>query len=212
MELSNKGRKLIELYSKMASEGYERADGSFVENAYSDFEAKKFKGDIKYIFKKLEIKSTLDYGCGGSNWNAPGFTEDLSAKEFFELENVYHYEPARNIDERQKVDCVLSFDVLEHIYIEDIPAILRDIFSNAEKLVVLNVACYKAAAILPNGENAHITVRNPLWWKGVLDTLSIEYPDIAIFLICSIGYNTAEAFPIWSAKAWEEDEKFEIEY
>ena len=28
----------------------------------------------------------------------------------------------------------------------------------------INVACYNAAALLPNGENAHVTVRAPSWW------------------------------------------------
>ncbi len=47
----------------------------------------------------------------------------------------------------------------------DVPAVLRDILSLADRLVVLNVACYKANALLPNGENAYITARHPFWWK-----------------------------------------------
>lgn len=211
MELSNKGKKLIELYSKMANEGYQRVDGSHIDHAYNDFEVIKFKDDIKFIFDQLNIKSTLDYGCGGSHWEKSDFSDGSSAKKFFNLDEVFHYEPARNIDERQKADCVLSFDVLEHVYVEDVPKILRDIFSHADKLVVLNVACYKASALLPNGENAHITIREPFWWKGVVDVIATEFPDIAVFLICSMAYNSAEAFPIFSVKAWGENEGFSID-
>ena len=35
--LSNKGKKLIELYEKMANDGYERNDETHVENAFSIF-------------------------------------------------------------------------------------------------------------------------------------------------------------------------------
>ena len=213
MELSRKGQELIKMYESMASDGYERIDGSKVESAYNDFEARKFKDDIKFVLKQLDIKTLLDYGCGGSNWNTENFVPSgKSAKEFFELEHVNHYEPARSIDERTKSDCVLSFDVLEHIYINDVANVLREIFSYANKLVILNVACYAAAAKLPNGENAHITVRHPLWWKGVLDVISTEYPDIAVFLICSTGYNKAEAFQLWSSHAWDEEPNYVINF
>ena len=56
----------------------------------------------------------------------------------------------------QKCDLVLCFDVLEHIFINDIPWVLKELFENAKQCVIINVACYKAAALLPNGENAHI--------------------------------------------------------
>ena len=62
---------------------------------------------------------------------------------------------------------------------------VSELFSLARKLIVVNVACYKAAALLPNGENAHITVRSPNWWKGVFDVAAMKYPDIKVLLICS---------------------------
>lgn len=212
MEFSKKGQQLINLYTQMANEGYDRVDGIRQENAYNDFEAKKFKDDLKFLYEKLDIKSVLDYGCGGSDWNKPDFSEGKTAKEYFELEKVNHFEPARNLDEREMSDCVQSFDVLEHIYINDVPNLLREIFSYSKKLVVINVACYEAAALLPNGENAHITVRHPNWWKGMLDAISTEFPNIAVFLICSTAYNRAEAFPIWSSESWDQEETFVINY
>ncbi len=77
-------------------------------------------------------------------------TSGKSAKEFYCLEKVNRYEPARNIDERVVSDAVLNFDVLEHIFIADVQSVLKDIFSYASKIVVINVACYPASALLPN--------------------------------------------------------------
>lgn len=141
-EFSSKGKSLIKMYEDMAKYGYDRTDNLTVENAFSDFELRAYRYDIKNIFSQYNIKTILDYGCGGSNWTQKGFDQEsnLSADEFFNVKS-FMYEPARNIDDRQFVDCVISFDVLEHIFISDIPNVIREMFSMAKELLVLNVAC-----------------------------------------------------------------------
>jgi hypothetical protein len=207
---SKKGQELIKLYEQMAREGYERIDQVKVENAFSDFELRSYKQHIRSIFNEYGICTVLDYGCGGSDWLSAGFDEETgqSAMEYFKLRNAYRYEPARDVDERQTVDCVISFDVLEHIFVSDVPSVLRDMFSYATKLIAFNVACYPAAAMLPNGENAHITVRHPVWWKGMIDSIAVEYPDVVIYLICSTEWRNSKAFPLWSGKTWLESSSF----
>lgn len=84
--LSNKGKKLIELYEKMAKDGYERNDKTHVENAFSDFESRFYRKQIKELLSKFEVESILDYGCGGSDWSLENFDESgLSAKDFYNL-------------------------------------------------------------------------------------------------------------------------------
>ena len=206
---SKKGLALIELYKQMANEGYQRSDGSKVEDAFADFELRTYRPDIKNFFDRFGVKTVLDYGCGGSNWETVGFDENgQSAKEYFQLSSVFRYEPARNIDERRSADGVVCFDVLEHIFIEDLPAVIRDLFSYANKLLVINVACYPAAALLPNGENAHVSVRNPYWWKGMIDLISLEFPDVAVSLLCSTAWRQTSAFKIWKACDWADGEHF----
>ena len=160
--------------------------------------------------KELEVRSLLDYGCGGSDYLAKNFHEDKSAKDYFNLEDILLYEPARGIDQRTFAEAVLCFDVLEHIFICDLPKTLREIFYYADKLVILNVACYPAMALLPNGENAHITVRPPLWWKGFVDTVAIDFPKVSVKLYCSIGWRKYIEYPRFSASDWIKKEKFEI--
>ena len=197
IKLCEKGELLIEQYKIMARDGYERVNGAKVERAYNSFELKKASRHVKSIFNDLDIKTVLDYGSGGCNWHSADFIDNKSAADFFGLTDAYHYEPARDIDERRKVDCVLSFDVMEHIYISDVKAVLQEIFSYAQKLVVINVACYEAAALLPSGENAHVTVRLPNWWKGALDMVSTDFPDINVCLLCSESYTNMSAFPLF---------------
>ncbi len=211
-KLSKKGEELIKMYEKMSREGYDRMDQQRVDIAFSDFELRAYRAQILSIFNDHSISTVLDYGCGGSDWRSGDFDEasGQSAIEYFKLQNAYRYEPARDIDERQRVDCVISFDLLEHIFISDVPAVLRDMFSYATKLIVLNVACYPAAAKLPNGENAHVTVRHPFWWKGVVDGISVEHPTTSVWLICSTGWRKSSAFDVWNANMWQEGRFFVV--
>ena len=212
MELSRKGKDLIQLYSQMANQGYQRDDGIKVDVAFADFESRRFRSHIKEVFEAHRVKSVLDYGCGGSDWVSPGFdpVTQESAIEYYGLNDVYRYEPARGIDERSTAiaDCVISFDVLEHIFVSDVPKVIDDIFKTARSVIILNVACYPAHARLPNGENAHITVRPPAWWKGQVDAVASRYPEITVYLACSSSYGEIRYFHPFSEQMWQTSDTY----
>ena len=209
MNLSPKGQKLVALYETMAIDGYDRTDGTRVVDAFKDFESRRLRNHLKIGITEYQVKSVLDYGSGGSDWHAIGFDEiGQSAKDFYGLDVCLRYEPARGIDERKKVDCVLCFDVLEHIFIADLEAIVVDIFSHATKLVIINVACYPAAAVLPNGENAHVTVRPPHYWKALIDQIALRFPNVSVWLFTAESYNQPAEFPIYKANDWINSESF----
>ena len=210
-KLSNKGEQLIKMYKAMTKDGYMRSDGVArkPEDVFSDFESRYYRSSIKEQFIKYNIKTILDYGCGGSDWTSRNFSKNGdSAQEFYNLDQCLRYEPARDLDEREQVDCVLNFDVLEHVYIADVNTTLNDIFSYAKKLVILNIACYPALAKLPNGENAHITNRHPYWWKAQIDNFALKYPDVYIQLLTSLDWRKTDAFPVYHGKDWMDSEKF----
>jgi len=208
--LSKKGQELIDHYKNMVKNGYYKKDGSFVKNTYETFELKKFEKFILPQFNFFEIKSVLDYGSGGSDWEKKDFINKKSAKDHFNLDTVIKYEPARGLDYLESCDCVICFDVLEHVYLNDLSNILNHIYSYSKKLVVLQVACYEAAALLPTGENAHITQRPPMWWKGFIDNIAIDYPDINTMLFCSTKYSHAELFKTWNNAKYEKQEGYTI--
>ena len=203
LKLSKKGLELLKLYNKMVNDGYRN----------DLFNLKHFKEFVREKFRIHNIKSILDYGSGKSDWNKEGFdtTTNNSAKKYFDLKEVYNYEPTENLNEKKIVDCVLCIDVLEHIFIGDLKLVLFDIYNNAKKIVILQIACYPASAILPNGENAHITIRNPLWWKGFIDSISSDFESVSTILICSTSYNNAKVFETWSAKKWHEVKNFKVD-
>ena len=54
---------------------------------------------------------------------------------------------------------------MEHIPEDIVPKALDTIYSKAKKFVYLAICTRLAHAILPNGENAHCTVKEPDWWE-----------------------------------------------
>ena len=184
----------------MAENGYERDDGTFVKNVYSDAEPHKFSDHLKKIVEYFDAKNGLDYGSGGSNLNETKLANGTKFIDYIGLEKIESFEPARNKKNKIKSDIVLCFDVLEHVFINDVPWVLNDLFEYANKCIVINVACYNAAALLPNGENAHITVRPPSWWLGQIECISSLHPDIYWALFTSESYNNSKFYGVHRMK------------
>ena len=90
---------------------------------------------------------------------------------------------------KKKYDLVISIDVLEHIPSQDTDWVLEKIISKATKYVFINLACYPAVALLPNGKNAHINVNNPQWWAEKILSLKKKYMDIKIICVCALKEN-----------------------
>ncbi len=108
------------------------------------------------------VKTILDYGCGQSR------LVDWLAK----LNDAipYRYDPAIPAFSTIPVstaDLVINTDVLEHILEDHIDETIEKIKS-ISKNVFFNICTVKAVAHLPNGENAHCTVRPESWWESKL--------------------------------------------
>lgn len=123
-------------------------------------------GHVPMLIQHLpkDTDSILDYGAGQSN------TGHL-LKMKTGIEDVIAYDPAvvgRNIRPERTFDTVICTDVMEHIPEEEIAGVLKDIHNYADKAAIFAIALREAAQTLPNGENAHCTVKPAEWWHGQL--------------------------------------------
>jgi hypothetical protein len=112
----------------------------------------------------LEVSPSviLDYGCGQSELHkslasvAPTFRFDpaipgldVIPEEFF------------GVDHSKRL--VVCSHVLEHLDLGEIPLVLRHLAALGAWVAIV-VPTTRARQVLPNGENAHATVRSANWW------------------------------------------------
>ncbi len=184
---SNKFDELIDIYKDIASNGCFYENGQFCppEKVFGKSGQIKFKDLLKSFFIKNKIQTLLDYGGGQGTWNQE-IQKGITLKDHLKLKDILIFEPARNLNQKKFLDCVVSFDVLEHVFISDVPWVIFDIFSHAKKAVFINVASFKASKKITKDDNAHITIRPHHWWKGTIDTVAHLFPKIHYQLVVSI--------------------------
>jgi hypothetical protein len=68
--------------------------------------------------------------------------------------------------------------VLEHIPEDDMEWVVAELFRYATRFVFANIACYPAHRVLPNGANAHCTVRPAKWWRRLVDAVASRHADV----------------------------------
>ena len=119
--LSSKYEELIEIYKDIAKNGCYYHDGSYAppNKVFGKSGQLKFKSLLKKYFAHYNIKTVLDYGGGQGSWDIK--VDNKKLIDYLELNQVVTFEPARNMNDKPLMDCVVSFDVLEHIFISDVP-------------------------------------------------------------------------------------------
>jgi hypothetical protein len=143
---------------------------------------------VKALIERTGASSILDYGCGKGALYLP---HPLAIKgegtydgvvDYWDVASVACYDPAYepfSTLPKEQFDGVVCTDVMEHCPEEDLPWIVGEIFSYARRFVYVNVACFPAMKSLPNGENAHCTLRPPEWWAGLYRETARRYPGVA---------------------------------
>lgn len=147
----------LELYKFMHSQGHFAGHSLLVHI-----------DEIKDLIEETGSRSMLDYGCGkalhhdGAAWGIP----------------VYLYDPAVPmfaLPPKGTFDMVICTDVLEHLPADRMFDIVGEIFSYADKHVFLTVCTRPAKKVLPDGRNAHLTVRDEEWWRAVIGERQVPY-------------------------------------
>lgn len=142
---------------------------------------------IKALIEATGATTILDYGCGkGYQYDLhpvriPDLGEVESVIDYWDIDEVRCYDPCYKPHSKRpegRFGGVVCTDVLEHCLAEDIPWIVEELFSYAERFVFASVACYPAKSRLPNGENAHCTIRPLEWWRDVFATTGAHFPTV----------------------------------
>jgi SAM-dependent methyltransferase len=150
----------------------------------------KYIDETSLFIGWLKPKSVLDYGCGKG-----GLLKALALR--FPDIQFAGYDPAipgADTLPRQKFDMAICTDVLEHIPEDALPRVVQEIASLSENCF-FGLHHALARQILPNGQNAHCTIRPPVWYHRLL---SQAFPQV--FLLDGRGkegiLSVAATFPI----------------
>lgn len=179
-------QELLAMYRQLHRDGTPE-QGITPEKTFSGTTAFAYANPVLALIRRTSSATLLDYGCGkGQQYKM----RDIamydgsicpSLQHFWGLDSITCYDPAYpefDTVPEGRFDGVICTDVLEHCPEEDIPWILDTIFSYAEKFVFATAACYPAKKMLPNGENAHITIRPPAWWQKILEIVAVRHPKV----------------------------------
>jgi hypothetical protein len=192
-------KALLCLYQDMHRAGYRRisAQGETAvaaSDAYAGEQLLHYLGHIRALARQHDARRILDYGAGkGTQYRDDlvirlddGKTEFRGIKAFWGVDSIDCYEPGLSDGPPEgSFHGVVCTDVLEHCFAADLPWIVEELFRLADRFVFANIACYPAAALLPNGENAHTTLRPPTWWQGFFDATANRFPGCDFLLACA---------------------------
>jgi hypothetical protein len=134
---------------------------------------------IKAMIARSSARTLLDYGSGKGTQYLPakipenGVPRWNSMQEYWGVESIRCYDPGHppfSALPEGVFDGVVCTDVLEHCPEQDLHWIVGELFRFARSFVFANVACYPAVKTLPNGENAHCTIRPVEFWRALFES------------------------------------------
>lgn len=178
-------RTLLEQYRALHADG-DPAKGIPAGAMFDGRSLPRQASRIKALVAKTGARALLDYGCGkGAVYRAPRFAEGPQMwngiREYWGVERVHCYDPGYAPYSELPggtFEGVICTDVLEHCPEEDLSWIVGELFGYAGRFVFANVACYPAGKTLPNGENAHCTIKPAAWWQAILGQASAGRPGL----------------------------------
>ena len=176
---SERYRRLVDLYREMHVRG-EVLKRLPPERTFPGASLLPQAHHIRRLIAQTGSRTILDYGSGKGMQYRPMrvFQGDGSlpreewndVQAYWGVERIQCYDPAYEPFSRlpeERFDGVVCTDVLEHCPEPDLPWIVEELFAHAVKFVFASVACHPAVKRLPNGENAHCTVRPPAFWEAL---------------------------------------------
>lgn len=142
------------------------------------------------LIREIAPKTIIDFGCGQSRLpDAIAETLGIPVTRFDPAIPAYASRPNRLFD------LLINVDVLEHIPEQELDAVIADIAALGRNALIV-IDTVPAETILPNGQNAHVTVHPSEWWQT---KLTKAFPFIEPIRVRS---RRRAAFKTWQTPAW----------
>ena len=201
-------QELLQAYRQLHEQG-SPADGIAATAMFPGQSLGEHLAMLMSIRNQYGARTLLDYGCGKAMLYQPvndirlGTRKARCVQELLAVDATLFDPGYRPYSEKPvgQFDLVVCTDVLEHCDADDLPWIIDELFGFARTFVFANVACYPARKTLPNGENAHCTIRDTEWWRVLVESVAARYPNIGYHVICSRQHAGVRSHDILSRPA-----------
>ena len=120
---------------------------------------------VNQLIRKNRSQTLLDYGCG------LGFQYSVEHVDRWWGIMPTLYDPGVERYSKRpegRFDGVIVSDVMEHVPDDEVRPLLRDIFALAQQWVFLSICCRPANRLLPDGTNAHCTLKAEAEWLALI--------------------------------------------
>lgn len=160
--------RLIPLYQEM----HRRRDTNYRGGST----LKRHVAAISRLVEEMPTATILDYGCGKGHQ----YTEDGLHEAWGGIMPTLFDPGVPGIDELPEgtFDGVLCTGVLEHIPRREIGEAIGNLVRYTRKWAFISIGCIPAHKKLPNGGNAHVTLKPEEWWleqlQGAFGELRLE--------------------------------------
>lgn len=131
---------------------------------FPGFSVRPYLAQIAELVMSSGAKTLLDYGCGEG--------KQYSEECWHVLWNIHPvlYDPAVPQFAKKpsgSFDGTICTDVLEHVPEDELDAVIQDLVRFSRLWCFVSVCCRPAKANknLPDGRNAHVTIKPESWWQ-----------------------------------------------
>ncbi len=178
---------LTDMYRRMHQEGA-KSLGLAAHDTFQGMSLLPQVQHIKQLIEQTGARSILDYGSGkGLQYRPQPLRIDGEPQiwdtvaDYWNVDYVACYDPSYppfSAVPTGEFDGVICTDVLEHCPEEDLPWILDELFGFATRFVFAGIAGFPALKQLPDGQNAHCTVRSLAWWQALFEAHAAHAPGV----------------------------------
>lgn len=136
---------------------------------FSGGSLRQFLPEITSLINSSNIHTVLDYGCGKAQCY-----KEYRLHSLWQVDDIKLYDPGVDLystPPNKKYDLTICTDVMEHVPEESVDQVLEHIASCTTKMAFFSISTRPAKKILPDGRNAHLTIKSPDWWIAKLNQL-----------------------------------------
>jgi Methyltransferase domain len=134
---------------------------------FPGYSIRPYLAQITELVMASGAETMLDYGCGGGKQ----YTEEFWHMLWGFKPTLYDPAvPTFHVKPNDRFDAVICTDVLEHVPLTELDAVIADLVRYARRWCFVSVCCRPARANknFPDGRNAHVTIRPEEWWHTTL--------------------------------------------